>query len=105
MRTAQKDDAAFVGRALPEPSRDDRHLFQLTAHDRLQLVSLVVRRDELGRLARGFVTFQAPRQRQPARQHHMRCALGALARHDHQVVLSHDLAQPGRAMRQRGQRF
>lgn len=35
MRPVQIDEAAFVGRALPEPSRDDRHLFQLSALDRL----------------------------------------------------------------------
>jgi hypothetical protein len=46
MRPIQIDEAPFVGRALAEPSRDDRHRLQLSALDRLQIKSLVTFRDK-----------------------------------------------------------
>src|SRR5208337_5115160 len=98
-RAGQIDDPALVGRALPEPTRDDRHLFKLPALDGLQLVSLVIRRDELPQLARGLLTLQAPRHREPPRQHDVRRAIFRVAGHYDEVVFRDDLAQASRAMR------
>src|ERR1700678_2946627 len=45
-RAVQVNQAALVGRPLPEPSRDYRHFLELTALDRLQLVAIVIGGDE-----------------------------------------------------------
>ena len=58
--------SAFVGGALTEPSRDDRHFLELAALDRFLFVSFIVGCNELRRLACGILTVETARHRKPS---------------------------------------
>src|SRR5262249_4134119 len=103
--SAQIDETPLVGRALTKPARDDLHRFKFVARNRLCLIALEMLDNECSYFGarRGRIQFSS--QGKSSRENHVRRAVVVGTRDDDEVVLGDDLAQPRRAVRERGQRF